>query len=155
MAIYEDYHDKVMRHIAQKGVGVLATSYQDVPTTRMVSVVVYDDKIAFQTSTKLEKYAQLSQNSAVALNFTNINIQGRAVIQTGQVLTHQKFITCFQEKHPGSFEAYSQMSSNRVIEIVPEKIVLWEYETGEPFRVFLDVVNQTFKKAHYNHSNTD
>ncbi|GHU41772.1 hypothetical protein FACS1894193_06120 [Bacilli bacterium] len=152
---FQDYYAKVMAHIAKKGVGVLATTDQNVPMTRMVSFVVYDDKIAFQTSKKLEKYVQIANNSAVALNFTNINIQGKAQIQSGQVLTHEKFRTLFQEKHQGSFDAYSHMASNRVVEIVPETIVLWEYEAGEPFRIFLDVTHQTFRKVPYDHTETD
>ncbi|MGO2939761.1 MAG: pyridoxamine 5'-phosphate oxidase family protein [Pseudolactococcus laudensis] len=152
---FQDYYAKVMAHIAKKGVGVLATANQNVPMTRMVSFVVYDDKIAFQTSKKLEKYVQIATNSAVALNFTNINIQGKARIQSGQVLTHEKFRALFQEKHQGSFDTYSHMASNRVVEISPETIVLWEYEAGEPFLIFLDVRHQTFRKAHYDHTDTD
>jgi uncharacterized pyridoxamine 5'-phosphate oxidase family protein len=152
---FQDYYAKVMAYIAKKGVGVLATADQNVPMTRMVSFVVYDEKIAFQTSHKLDKYIQIANNAAVALNFTHINIQGKARIQSGQVLTHQKFRTLFQKKHPGSFDAYSHMASNQVIEILPETIVLWEYDEGEPFRIFLNVKQQTFRKEHYNHTKTD
>jgi general stress protein 26 len=152
---YQTYYDEVMAHIEKKGTGVLATSYQDVPMTRMVSFVVYDGKLAFQTSHKLEKYTQIAQNPRVSLNFTNINIQGKATIQEGQAIQHEQFMTLFQKQHQGSYEAYSKMLSNRVIEIVPEKIVLWVYEAGQPLRVFLDVIHQDLKLEPYLHSNQD
>lgn len=155
MRHYQDYYEQVMTYIEKKGIGVLATADKNVPSTRMVSFVVYDGKLAFQTSCQLSKYQEIAQNAQVAVNFTAINIQGRAVIQADQVMTHEKFVTLFQEKHLDSFETYSHMSSNRVVEVIPEQIVIWEYEAGEPYRVFLDIVKQTVERVHYDHSIND
>lgn len=100
---------EILKVIERKGVGVLATSAEGIPTTRMVSVVVIDGKIVFQTSTALEKYQQIAQNRHVAMDFTNINMQGVAFIRDGQALEHEDFVAKFKEKHESSYNAYTKM----------------------------------------------
>ena len=155
MLEFNIYFEQVLQQIEKKGVGVLATTYNALPKTRMVSFVTYEDSIAFQTSSKLEKYAQISQNDNIALCFSNINIQGKARIEEGKAINNKKFIELYKVKHHSSYKAYSKMDSNKVIKVIFEKIVLWIYEDGEPYRVFLDVVKKELKKEKYNHSNND
>ena len=155
MGNYEFYYKLMMNQIKKKPTGVLATSLNDEPTTRMLSIVVYDNKIAFQTSTKLIKFSQIQQNSNVSLCFTNINIQGEAKIVDQQVLKNEKFTSLFEEKHKSSYATYSHMKSNRIIEITPKKMVMWGYEDKEPYRIFLNVEEKTARKEMYLHSEED
>lgn len=155
MDMYQKYYDYVMQQIDKKGIGVLATSAQDMPSTRMMSFVIYDGKIAFQTSYKLHKFEQIEQNKRVSLCFSNINITGTAQIDHRQALENQQFIAHFEKKHHNSFIAYSSMQSTRVVEIILEKVVIWEYKAGEPYRVFLDIVNKTCYHEAYLHTEND
>ncbi|MDR2709116.1 MAG: pyridoxamine 5'-phosphate oxidase family protein, partial [Elusimicrobiota bacterium] len=58
----------------------LASSVHNHPTVRLVSYIVNDRKIFFQTGTDLVKYKQICENNNVALCIDNIQIEGIANI---------------------------------------------------------------------------
>lgn len=149
--------EKVYQKIEKKGIAVLATACNPADSSisaRPVSVVVIGDKIAFQTSTKLLKYQQISTNPSAALSIDNISITGNATI-LGHPLEEEEFIEKFRVRHKSSFENYSSMQSNRVIEIEPLHIKIWEYIDGEPYTATLDTKRKEIRKEHYQHGKED
>lgn len=151
---YQTELEKTLNRIAKKGIAFLATSYKDKPSIRPVSVVLYDGKIAFQTSTKLLKYRQLEANPHVAFSVDNISVDCVATIK-GHPTNELDFLTRYQDKHKGSFENYTHMQSNRVIELTPVRIQRWDYIDGEPYIVTLDLTNETLQNEHYSHLQKD
>lgn len=154
MEIFEDELEKVLAKVAKRGIAVLATSAEDRVTSRPVSVVVYDGKIAFQTSTKLLKYQQIQKNQQVALCVDNIQIEGRAVIGV-RPPEDVHFSKLYKEKHLGSYNNYSHMDSSRVIEIYPEKITMWIYKDKEPYIVTFQIKVQELEAEYYSHATAD
>ncbi|MGM0122869.1 hypothetical protein IGI37_000235 [Enterococcus sp. AZ194] len=151
---YSDELEKTFFRISKKGIAVIATSYKDDISIRPVSVVLYDKKIAFQTSTKLLKYQQIKKNPLVALSVDNISIQSIATIKD-HPLKEKTFIDLFKNKHKSSFDNYSHMKSNCVIELKPLKIQRWDYINKEPYIVTLDLKEQTIQKERYQHDLED
>lgn len=154
MEVFADELEKVLAKIAKRGVAVLATSAEDRVTARPVSVVVYDGKIAFQTSTKLLKYQQMQKNQRVALCVDNIQIEGTAVLGL-RPAENMRFSEIYKEKHLGSYNNYSHMASSRVIEIQPEKITMWVYKDKEPYIVSFQIDTQELEAEYYSHTTTD
>lgn len=75
---YKEALVRVFEQLGESKLMVLATSYKDYPTARMMSCIMYDGKIAFQTSRAFVKYKQMQANPQVALCVDNLQIEGRA-----------------------------------------------------------------------------
>lgn len=119
---------------------VLATSYEDKVTARSMSCVIINRKIYCQTDKTFLKYNQMAKNHNVALCIDNIQIEGVAKIKQHPFEKENKeFIQIFKEKYKGSYENYSRMNNEVVVEIEPTVITLWKYENAQPFRDFLDI----------------
>ena len=144
---------KVLARLEQQGICTLATSANNKTTARSISVVVYNGKIALQTSEKMEKFQQITQNENVALCYDNIQITGMAKIKE-HPFQEKEFIEKFKKKHFNSFKTYSGMKSERVIEITPLEIKCWLYFEKEPYVMTLDVSKQIANIEKYNRSET-
>lgn len=147
---YKTEIEKVYQALGESQLMVLASSSQNHTTARMMSCVIYDGKIAFQTSTELHKFKQITDNPRVALCINNISIEGIANI-IGHPLEDQckSFTDLYKKHHASSYEKYSPIKSNRLIEVTPQLITLWVYENGEPFRLFIDMQNETASMEPY------
>jgi uncharacterized pyridoxamine 5'-phosphate oxidase family protein len=126
--------------LGDKKIMVLATSYEDKVTARSMSCVINSGKIYCQTDKTFLKYNQMVKNHNVALCVDNIQIEGIAKIKQHPFTEENKgFIDIFKEKYKGSYENYSHMNNEVVVEIEPTFITLWKYENTQPFRDFLDI----------------
>ncbi|WP_176718866.1 pyridoxamine 5'-phosphate oxidase family protein [Caloranaerobacter ferrireducens] len=132
---------------------VLATSKDNRATARSVSCVVIDSKIYFQTDKTFLKYEQIKSNPNVALCADNFQIEGYAKIKGHPfVEENRNFIEVFKKVHNGSFNAYSHMENEVVIEVEPKFVTAWKYENGKPFREFLDFRNGRAYRKYYDNS---
>lgn len=154
MEIFEAELEKVLAKVAKRGIVVLSTSAENYVTSRPISVVVYDGKIVFQTSTKLLKYQQIQKNQQVAMCVDNIQIEGTAVLG-GPPVEDNHFSQAYKEKHLGSYNNYSHMASTRVIEVQPKKITMWVYKEKEPYIVTFQMDTQELEAEYYAHSRAD
>lgn len=154
MEMFQEELEKVLARVAKKGIAVLSTAAGEHVSSRPVSVVVYDEQIAFQTSTKLLKYQQMMDNQQVALCVDNIQIEGKAVLGV-RPPENSQFSTVYKKRHLGSYNNYSHMDSTRVIEVQPEKITMWVYKDREPYIVTFQVSTQEIDAVYYPHSATD
>ena len=142
--------EKILSTISQKGFAVLSTSNGNHVTSRTMSVVTFDGKIAFQTSESMRKYKQIQENENVALCVNEIQIEGIAN-DKGNAGEHAKFVSLFKEKHPGSYETYTNLDGEKVIEVKPTYIQMWKYIDGKPNVFMMDVVNETVSLTPYQH----
>lgn len=152
-----DFHSTlatIMQKIAKKGLVTLATSQNDFVTARSISVVVYEGRIAFQTSTKLLKFQQIQDNPNVSLCLDNLQIEGSAKIKQAPK-NEEKFSQLYQKKHPSSYQNYSQMASSRVIEIIPSNMKVWTYHEGAPYLSSLNIEQETIQTVPYAHAQDD
>jgi uncharacterized pyridoxamine 5'-phosphate oxidase family protein len=142
--------EKIYAHIGESKIMALATSSQNHPTVRLVSCIVYKNKILFQTGTDLIKYKQICENNNVALCVDNIQIEGIANIIGKTNDKHNKEIMeTYKEYYKTSYETYSQNEKEILIEVIPMKIVKWDYENGKPYRIFIDINNNLIRKEMY------
>jgi len=145
---YNSELEKVYKQIGKSKFAVLATSAQNKPTVRTMSIVFFDNKIYFQTSNEYLKYKQITENNNVALCIGNMQIEGKANIK-GKTIEQRKFIEIYKKNHNSSYKKYSKLDESIVIEIDPKKITLWEYNiiNGKPSRLFIEIeTEKAFRK---------
>ena len=148
-----EFHAKLTEFFNRLGnakIMVLATSQDNRVTARMMSCIIADGMIYFQTDRKFDKYKQIAANPRVALCIDNIQIEGVASVQ-GHTLDPQNkfFATAYECNYKGSFDAYSSLPDTSLIQVAPTKITLWEYDGKEPYRTFFGIGNQTFLIEYY------
>ncbi|MFR0823396.1 MAG: pyridoxamine 5'-phosphate oxidase family protein [Clostridia bacterium] len=138
-----DYLDK-NKHI------VLATCLNNEPTARTVSYIIIDNKIYFQTDIKFDKCMQMEGNENVALCLDNYQIEG-----TAKILEHpfneknNKFLEKFKQVHKKSFNEYSDLEDEVVIEIKPIFIKIWKYINNKPYIEYLNITDRVATRESY------
>jgi uncharacterized pyridoxamine 5'-phosphate oxidase family protein len=148
--IYDIELEDIFNSIRKSKIMALATSSQDNPSVRLVSYIMCDNKIFFQTGTDLNKYDQICKNKNVALCVDNIQIKGVAkIIGKTNDEQNKEIMEIYKEYHKNSYETYSHRDNEILIEIIPENIVKWDYEDGKPYRIFINMKNKTIKKEMY------
>ncbi len=132
---------------------VLATSARNRTTARMVSCILLDQKIYFQTDMVFLKYRQIVVNERVALCADNIQIEAEAhSVGSPTEEANARFLAAFKQAYPGSYAAYSRLSGEVVIEVTPKRITVWEYREGIPVIKVLDLVHGRYSEEVYSPS---
>jgi general stress protein 26 len=142
---FEDYKKEVIDFFEANNVWVLATSFNDHVTARSMSTINFDLNLYFQTDSQMEKYKQMLENPQVALCFKNYQVEGIASVK-GKVSENLLFLDKYKIIHPSSFEKYSDIKTEVVIEIKPLKIKIWKYIDQKPFLDFIDLENCTAER---------
>ena len=133
---------------------VLATCCENRVTARSMSCVNMELSILFQTDKEFLKYEQIVNNSNVALCAGNMQIEGTAVIRNHPLdESNKEFIELYKDSHLGSYEKYSHLENNVVIEVRPTVVTLWKYVDGMPCRDYLYVQEGKAKRERYDISN--
>lgn len=128
---------------------VLATCADNHVTARTVSIINHDLKIFFQTDRDFVKHKQIKQNPNVALSSGNIQIEGKAQI-TCHPLENSFFRDSYQKYHKSSFENYSCLKDEVIIEVEPILITFWKYDSkNKPFRDYLMVAEKKAYREYY------
>ncbi|HHV10661.1 MAG TPA: pyridoxamine 5'-phosphate oxidase family protein [Clostridiales bacterium] len=142
--------EEIFQKLGESQIMCLATSSEDRVTARSMSVIVMGQKFYFQTDRQFLKYNQIVRNPRVALCFNNIQIEGICKEQ-GHPLSaeNSSFSNKYNEYFKGSFDKYSHMDNEVVLEVQPKLISLWGYENGEPYQEFFDFENDTHRKSFY------
>ena len=128
---------------------VLSTSRHDHVTSRMMSVVVIDRCLYFQTDTKSRKYAQLKENSHAALCIDNIQIEGTCR-EIGHPAEVPAFCELYKHSFPGSFERYTNLQYERLFCLEPAFIERWQYIEGKPSVEKYDLLSKIYSLTEYN-----
>lgn len=127
---------------------VLSTSLNNVVTSRMMSIVVIDGKLYFQTDNTFRKYEQLKGNSNVALCIDNVQIQGRCE-EIGHPLDDVDFCSTYKAYFPDSYNNYTALKNERLFVVTPTFIEKWLYIEGAPFLECYDIENKKYQLEHY------
>lgn len=134
---------KIARHM------VLATSNNDIVSSRMMCVVEIDGNFYFQTDKKFRKYNELINNPNVSLCIDNIQIEG-IVKEMGKPKDNIDFINVFKKHFEGSYKAYSMLEDERLFKITPSRIERWKYIENTPYIEVFNLINNEYKLEKYN-----
>jgi uncharacterized pyridoxamine 5'-phosphate oxidase family protein len=117
------------------------------PTARSMSVIVFNEKIYFQTGVNLLKYKQIAENNKVALSFDNVQIEGTANIIGKPLDEKNKEIMVKYKKHfKPAYNNYSHLEDEILIEVIIGKATIWKYDIKlKPYRIFIEKEN-TYKE---------
>jgi hypothetical protein len=137
---------KLWQKIGTHGIMSLATCVDNRVSSRSMSVIVHDEKFYCQTDETFLKYKQITQNPNVALCYNNFSIEGKCCI-IGQPLDEYNsfFAERFKKYFFGSFEAYTALPTEKLLEIKPVLIYSWEYELTKPYMEYFDFDNQLYR----------
>lgn len=122
----------------------LASSYNDYPMIRNVSCIFYNDKIYFKTDKNFRKTQQLFQNNKVALCYSGVSLEGIA-LNKGLVVDEKDrtFETKYKEYLWGSYNAYSHVDTEILIEVTPTFVEIWDDdENKNAYQIFIDFVKK-------------
>ncbi len=119
-------------------------------TSRAMSFIIYDKKLYFQTDRNFIKYEQISENPNVAVCIDNIQIEG-VCRDIGAPLddANRLFAEKYMKYYKSSFEKYSCMKDEALMEVTPTQIKLWNYEDGQPYQEFLNFIDKMYLKEYY------
>lgn len=122
----------------------LASCVDNYPMIRNVSCIFYNDKIYFKTDKNFRKTQQLYQNNRVALCFHGVQVEGIAEIK-GLVIDEPERI--FEQKYKeylwGSYNAYSHIDTEILVEVAPKFVEIWEDdENKNAYQIFIDFETQ-------------
>ncbi len=135
---YNVMKEEVFNQLGSHKIMVLATSSEDRVTARNMSCIIMDQKIYFQTDKLFLKTQQILKNQNVALCTDNIQMEGIAKI-IGHSDDAPEFCETYKKYFRTSYEAYTHLRNQVIIEVEPVFITLWGYADGhQPYRDFLD-----------------
>ncbi len=129
----------------------LASSVDDYPMVRNVSCIFYNDKIYFKTDKNFRKTQQLFKNNQVAMCFNGVQVEGKA-LNKGLVIDEpgRIFEKKYQEFLWQSYNAYSHVDTEILIEVEPKFVEIWdEDENRNAFQLFIDFENETVEYKPY------
>lgn len=127
---------------------VLSSSYQDKVTSRMMSVIIFDGEIYFQTDKNFRKYSQIKNNPNVSLCCDNISVEG-VCTEIGKPLGNNEFIKLYKKHYNYSFQQYSSLNNERLFKVTPTYIQMWTYENSKPYIEILDFISKEYSKTFY------
>lgn len=139
---------KLFESLGENRKMVLATSYKDRVTARMMSVIITDEKFYLQTDKNFLKYQQLQANPKVALCCDNIQIEGIAN-DIGKPKDNKMFLEKFEKYFKASYNSYSFLEDERLIEIVPTFITVWNYKDGQAIRENYCFIKRVYSEESY------
>lgn len=128
---------------------VLSTSWMAHVTSRMMSVVVIDGCLYFQTDRNFRKYEQLRKNTRVALCVDNIQIEGNC-LELGRPLAVPAFSELYARCFRSSYDRYTALKDERVLKVIPEYIQRWAYDTSGPYLERFECTCRRYSRAAYN-----
>ena len=146
--MYERKLSELFRTIGKVRKMVLSTSFDNRVTSRMMSFVIFDNKFYCQTDKTFLKYQQIKSNPNVALCIDNIQIEGIAK-NIGKPLENKKFINLFKQYYKTSYEIYSFLENEILLEIEPTFIGVWTYKDFIPIREFYNLDTKETKEESY------
>lgn len=145
---YESLKNELLKALDTNKVWILATSDGSRVSARSMSIVHDGVDIYFQTSRLLEKYAQMTQNSNVALCCANVSIEGVA-FDAGSWDDNPVARELYITHHKGSYDTYRTSPGQTVIKVVPQYVVFWKYIDGQPARDFLYLTEHKAERLFY------
>ena len=145
---YKEAYENFYKELGESKKMVLSTSLNDIVTSRMMSIVILNKKLYFQTDRTIRKYRQLKANSNVSLCADNIQIEGHCK-EVGTPLENAEFTNAYKRCFPSSYARYTSLENERLFEVIPTFIGRWLYIDGVPYMEIFDVTNNKYSLNQY------
>ena len=126
--------ENIIATLSREKTIILATSANNLVTTRSISHVNDGMAIYFQTGGRYLKTRQIKVNPNVAIHIDGYDIVGKAVL-LGHPLDkdNDMFFKLFKDKHPSYAEKWSAHPEEVVIRVDIEMVKKWLYIDGKPY----------------------
>ena len=141
--MFDKAYREMWKELGKNRTMVLSTSLHDIVTSRMMSIVVLDEKLFFQTDRTFRKYEQIRQNPHVALCADNIQIEGECR-EVGRPAWNPDFCLAYEKYFQSSFRRYSHLENERLFAVTPTFIERWRYVDGVPFVEIFEVEKKNY-----------
>ncbi|WP_185966828.1 GyrI-like domain-containing protein [Clostridium sp. HBUAS56017] len=136
---FEEESREFFDRLRNNKVMVLSTADGERVSSRSMSIIIYSRKFYFQTDKEFRKVKDINKNRNVALCVDNIQVEGK-IGKIGSIYDEyfKDFKKLYKENYSGSYKTYSKLMENKVFEIIPEIISLYEYEGKNVYRKFIN-----------------
>lgn len=141
-------YEKFYKELGESKKMVLSTSLNDEVTSRMMSIVVLNKKIYFQTDRTFREYNQIKANPKVSLCMDNIQIEGHCE-QVGVPSDNIEFINAYKKHFLNSYTRYSYLKNECLFAVTPTLVEKWLYIDGIPYIEILDIVHRQYELKQY------
>jgi general stress protein 26 len=106
-------------------------------------------KIYFQTDSKFEKVRNIRENNKVAINLGDYYFKGTAKI-IGHPTTNSSFIEKIKIKHPKTYESYTNLKDEILIEVDLTECKIWGVDNSKSIHeqetiIIIDMINKSIK----------
>ena len=148
---FEDAVRLMFDKLGNSKIMALASSSNDYVMVRNVSCVFYNDKIYFKTDKNFRKTKQLFENPRVAMCWNGVQVEGIAK-NLGLVIDEpgRTFETLYKKYLWGSYNAYSHIDTEILIEVTPSFVEIWDQDEKEhAFQTFIDFAKQEVEVKYY------
>lgn len=137
------------QQVGEHGCMVLSTSLHDEVTSRMMSFLLLEGELWFQTDRRFQKYRQLRENPRVSLCRDNMTIHGLCR-EVGRPSDNPAFCEKYRQFLSRSYRLYTGLEEERLFAITPVKAKKWMYdEDGQPYVETLDFRQGVYEKEAY------
>lgn len=145
---FGEAYEKFYKELGHSRKMVLSTSLNDMVTSRMMSIVVINRKLYFQTDRTFRKYKQLKENPRVSLCGDNIQIEGYCK-EVGHPLENIAFSGIYKKYFLSSYTRYSSLKNECLFEVTPTFAEKWLYIEGGPYIEIFDMENKLYELRQY------
>lgn len=148
---FKEAQDKFYQYLATHKIMAIASSNDDYPMIRNVSVVIIDNRIYFKSDKNFKKTKQLLNNNKVSLCFHGLSFEGVAINKGLLVEKDNKFFIEYYEKYwQTSYNAYIHEDSDILIEVVPKQAEIWDQDENDyAFQIIIDFEKEEVKLINY------
>lgn len=149
MGSFEESCSRLWKKMGTHGVMVLSTCSENRVTSRPMSAVIVDGRFYCQTDSNYLKYKQITRNNNVALSVKNFSVEGKCH-DIGKPLesVNSVYAGAIKKHFLTAYRLYSQIDSERLLEIEPTLIYSWSYELTKPYMEYWDFENRTYHKEY-------
>lgn len=141
--MFEEEYIKFWQEFGKSKKMVLSTAFNDIVTSRTMSIINLNGKLYFQTDNTFRKYDQLKRNLHVALCIDNIQIEGLCN-EIGTPIQNEDFCNAYRDCFPSSFNRYSLLKNERLFAVTPTFIERWVYIGDTPYMQIFDIKNREY-----------
>lgn len=148
---FVEAQDLLFEKLGDSKIMALATSKDDYVMVRNVSCVFYHQKIYFKTDRNFRKTKQLLENPKVAMCWNGVQVEGIAV-NKGLVVDEPErtFETLYKKYLWGSYNAYSHIDTEILIEVTPKFVEIWDQDENEKgFQTFINFDQKEVEVVYY------
>lgn len=147
---YEQSIEKILNLLTNTKFGTLATANKNGEVSASQVCIVNDGLIVYvQTDKSFEKIENIKQNPNVAINCGAFYFKGKAQI-VGHPSTNKKFIEKIKQKHPETYQNYTNLENEVLVEITLTEAKIWGCDKSKDIHsqetiLVVDLKNKTTK----------